>query len=232
MASILIFSPHPDDAEICLGGLIITYSKKYSIKIIQMTNGEASTNGNMAIRIQEENESIQKLKNVEIEYLNFTDLNINSNNYNQLTQVVEIIKKEKPSMIFLPSHSDLHTDHREANILIRNSINIAGIGNKSLDNISASHTCKILFEYSTELQLQANSIYVDVSEVYEDKKRLLDSFSSQLNPLNGIKTFLNIYLLQKIMAKDSYCGALIQTKYAEEIIPLMPIKLNNLFNLV
>lgn len=232
MANILIFSPHPDDAEICLGGLIITYSSQYSIKIIQMTNGEAATNGNMSVRIQEQSEAIRQIENVNIEYLNIKDLNINSNNCDQLRQVIEIIKKEKPSMIFLPSHSDLHTDHREANILIRKSVNIAGIGNKSLENTSISHTCKLLFEYSTELQLQVNSIYIDVSKVYEDKRKLLDSFSSQLNPQNRAKTFLNIFLLQKIIAKDSYCGALIQTKYAEEIIPLMPIKLNNLFSLV
>ena len=142
MANILIFSPHPDDAEICLGGLILTYSAKYSIKIIQMTNGEAATNGNMTVRIQEENESIRQIENVKIEYLNIKDLNVNSNNYDQLRQVIEIIKR-KAKYNFLPSHNDFHIDHREANILIRNSINIAGIGNRSLENTSMCHTCKL-----------------------------------------------------------------------------------------
>ena len=43
---IMIFSPHPDDAELCLGGFILEHSKRYKNLIVNLTNGDYSQNGN------------------------------------------------------------------------------------------------------------------------------------------------------------------------------------------
>ena len=54
MLDILAFSPHPDDVELCCGGLIAKMSSRgYRIGIIDLTRGELGTEGTAEARLEE-----------------------------------------------------------------------------------------------------------------------------------------------------------------------------------
>ena len=54
MASILVFAPHPDDAELGMGGAIVKLARQgHKIHIVDMTNGEPTPHGSVETRAKE-----------------------------------------------------------------------------------------------------------------------------------------------------------------------------------
>ena len=54
MASILVFAPHPDDAELGMGGTIVKLARQgHRIHIVDMTNGEPTPHGTVETRAKE-----------------------------------------------------------------------------------------------------------------------------------------------------------------------------------
>jgi LmbE family N-acetylglucosaminyl deacetylase len=59
----LVFSPHPDDAELFCGGLLLKLKKQgFTTAIVDLTQGELSTNGNPEIRSAETAEASEILQ--------------------------------------------------------------------------------------------------------------------------------------------------------------------------
>jgi LmbE family N-acetylglucosaminyl deacetylase len=55
---ILVISPHPDDAELGMGGTIATLTeKKYGVNIIDLTDGEPTPKGDPKTRLKEAKKS-------------------------------------------------------------------------------------------------------------------------------------------------------------------------------
>jgi|GEM_PF-5989306 len=67
----------------------------------------------------------------------------------------------------------------------------------------------------------------------EEKLNILSKYRSQLIQDNSrVKTYSNTRIFQKVLAKDKYCGSLINTDYAEEIISYKKITIKNIFDIV
>src|SRR5207237_9327756 len=54
MASILVFAPHPDDAELGMGGTIIKLARQgHRVHVVDVTNGEPTPFGSVETRAKE-----------------------------------------------------------------------------------------------------------------------------------------------------------------------------------
>ena len=54
MVDVIVFGPHPDDIEICTGGLVLVLRQRgYTVGGVDMTAGEAGTRGHRAGRAVE-----------------------------------------------------------------------------------------------------------------------------------------------------------------------------------
>src|SRR5215207_11526313 len=54
MASIIVFAPHPDDAELGMGGTIIKLARQgHKVHVVDMTNGEPTPHGSVETRARE-----------------------------------------------------------------------------------------------------------------------------------------------------------------------------------
>ena len=63
MIDFLVVSPHPDDAELALGGTLArAKAQGYSTAIIDLTKGEAATKGTPEIRAEEAAAAAQSLE--------------------------------------------------------------------------------------------------------------------------------------------------------------------------
>ena len=79
----------------------------------------------------------------------------------------------------------------------------------------------------------SNKIYIDISEYLEMKKELVNNFNSQLCKEKEYEyTYINNHILNKIISKDIYCGTLINTIAAEELLIENYIKIDNLFSII
>ena len=204
MINILVFSPHPDDAELCVGGTIIKHSDKYSIIIVDLSIGECSANGNNTVRQKEIDRANALLGINERICLDINDCEISSNSTEQLKKVIYTIRKYRPSIIISPYMLDNHPDHKETYKLIK----------------SAFKRCKYIYYYSQDIiSNNCNKLYIDITDIYDKKLLALEQYKSQFKMNMASKvTYLNKYMIQKITSKDTYNGALIGCEYAEELL--------------
>lgn len=128
---IVIFSPHPDDDVIGVGGTIQKLRENFNkIWSVYITNGvsnrksikrDISINEKQNIRINEAKESSEIL-NIEPVFLNldyFNGLEYNSKNINKIQS---LIVELEPEIIILPNKYELHPTHQISTRLILDSI--------------------------------------------------------------------------------------------------------------
>lgn len=214
MINILVFSPHPDDAELVVGGIIKKFSAIYNISIVYLTNGEYSCGGATDVRIQECNNACDELSVKMHTLLNIKDLGISRNSERQQDEIVKIIRESKPQMILSPHFSDSNVDHIEAYWLVRSCRYIAGTNQKTI--LGSPYFCKYIYYYGQNIAFCNNSFYIDVSDVYQSKIKAIRCYISQFGEkVNG--SYVKDILLERITSKDRHCGALFGVEYAEEI---------------
>lgn len=230
MCNILVFSPHPDDAELIIGGTIAKHSKKYRVIIVDLTKGENSFNSDENKRDIEAVAAGEILNIKGRINLKMKDGLINRNSIEEEKYVIGAIRKFRPSVILAPFKTDKHPDHKEAYYLIKKSVYKAGLN--IYPNLGENHNCKNLYYYAQDLNKNNNSFYIDVSQFYNLKFNALNCYKSQFDR-NEIysSTDLNKYMLRKVECKDRYCGSLIESEYAEEIIYEGKLVFENLLEL-
>ena len=119
--NILAFGAHPDDIELSCGGTIVKMVKTgYKVGVIDITEAELSTRGNVELRKQETKKSAEILKLQVRENLKIQDGQIENNQENRL-KVINCIRKYQPDIILAPYFEDRHPDHVHASNLVNES---------------------------------------------------------------------------------------------------------------
>lgn len=228
MVNILVFSSHPDDAELVIGGIIAKHSKKYKVVIVDLTKGEKSSNGGEEKRSFEALEAAKVLNIRKRINLEIKDCEVNHNSIEQEKLIIETIRNFRPSIIMAPFKTDAHPDHKEAHYLIKSAVYKAGVN--IYEELGEPHNCKYLYYYAQDFNKSKKSFYMDVTDVYDLKLKAIGCYKSQFIKQEGQRyTDLNKYMLKRIKAKDSYCGSLIQSEYGEELIYEGKLVLENIF---
>ena len=123
----LVFAAHPDDAELGMGGTIAKLTgNKFSVGLIDITQGEMGTRGNSDIRNYEALEATKILKSSIRENLLIPDGDIQLTNDN-VKKIVMLIRKYCPKVIFAPYFNDRHPDHVSASNLIKKAFFVSGL---------------------------------------------------------------------------------------------------------
>ncbi|NWF88333.1 MAG: PIG-L family deacetylase [Ignavibacteriaceae bacterium] len=120
-STIVVITPHPDDAEASCGGFIAnSVSAGDKVIILTMTGGELGIWGKdlreaRLIRINEANNAA-KILGAEVQFFGAIDasLFVDSSNANKLRI---ILSKIQPSIVLAPWPLDVHPDHQSAGIL-------------------------------------------------------------------------------------------------------------------
>lgn len=116
---VLVLSPHVDDETIGLGGTLLK-GKKLGTKmsLVYMTDGGGSTSNLSRRKLIEERKKEGYLVKESygfqsIYFLDEPDGELNSKKVELIDKLVDILNKEKPSIIFTPFLIDGHKDHVE-----------------------------------------------------------------------------------------------------------------------
>src|SRR5262245_54348949 len=111
---LLVFGPHPDDAEIGLGGAIARHADEgHAVGIIDLTAGELSSNGTPECRQREAAAAAKVLGLACRENLGWPDGGI-SNRPELVRSAVDAIRRHRPQAIAIPHWNDRHPDHVRA----------------------------------------------------------------------------------------------------------------------
>jgi hypothetical protein len=173
---ILVLAPHVDDETIGLGGTLFKHKKNHSsMVLLYLTDGSGSTSSlseEEVIRARkEEGERVKNLYGFNrLYFLDEKDGQLSSDKEELIKNLVEILEKENPDIIYTPFLIDGHKDHVETT---KSLIKALEKWNSEFENI-----------YMYEVNCPIDPIIVNcispMDEVlYNGKNKVYDTFSSQ-----------------------------------------------------
>jgi N-acetylglucosamine malate deacetylase 1 len=214
---ILAFGAHPDDVEIGVGGTLIRHAAMgYKCGIVDLTAGEAASNGTPEVRRQEALKAAEIMGMAARDNLGLPDAHLQVNE-ESLRPVIEVIRRYQPKVVIAPYHRDRHPDHIRASQLVREAAHLSGLRRYNADG--EPHRPPVVAQYFLAV-FEEPSFIVDISEFYEKKMGALVAHQSQfgLPSDSDWQTLVNNpRFIRLIQSRDQYVGSLIQVFYGEGI---------------
>lgn len=232
---VLVFSAHPDDAELSMGGTIAKLTHNgFKVGLIDLTRGELGSRGTPEIRQKEAFQAALILKAALRENLNIPDGNIQRNKEN-LMKIILQIRKYRPQIIFAPYKNDRHPDHMDTSALIKEAMFASGLSKiKTFDREvpQQAYRPQKLFYYMQTYTFEPTFI-VEITEFFDRKMNAIKSYSTQFFNPKSIEpeTFISRpEFLSYLEARSVFYGFQIGKKYGEPFFSEEKIELdiNNL----
>ncbi|MGE5176410.1 MAG: PIG-L family deacetylase [Hyphomicrobiales bacterium] len=180
---VLVFGPHPDDAEIGAGGVLLKLKDLgHATGIIDMTRGDMGW-GTPEERDRECADAAAILKLDVRENLDMGDHRI-EDTFENRCRVAAAIRRHRPEIIFAPYY-DIppgrglgHNDHGKTGILVSHAYNLAHLRKAPIEG--EAYQAKALFYYFLPPGTRPTFL-VDVSKYYDDWMRALECHRSQFS---------------------------------------------------
>ena len=218
---ILAFGAHPDDVELgCAGTIALSIAQGKTVAIVDLTQGELSTRGDVQTRKREAKIASDVLKIHNRENLKLKDGFFENNLKNQLV-LIEKIRKYKPNIVLCNSRRDRHIDHGKANQLVNDSCFLSGLNKiETIDQNGKNQTSwrpQLILEYIQWNEVKPDIVinitgYLDkkIEAVRAYKSQLFDSKNNENNTPISTENFLN-----SVKYRAQNLGRLIGTEAGE-----------------
>ncbi|MBU9714619.1 bacillithiol biosynthesis deacetylase BshB1 [Evansella tamaricis] len=213
---ILAVGAHPDDVEIGMGGTLAKYAfYGYKTGIVNLTKAELSSNGTVEERQNEAVDAANVLGVSKRIQLNFPDRHLLDNRSACIQELVTIIRKYRPRIVFAPDKEDRHPDHGHCTELVKEAIFSAGIKNYFPEsNPEAFRPDSLLyFQINGVMKPQ---IVIDITDYIDKKMEALACFKSQFQlGDNQVKTPLNTGYLDQLKGRERLMGNEVGVEFGE-----------------
>lgn len=224
----LFFGAHPDDVELSAGGTIARAVKDgLRVGMIDLTRGEMGTRGTPAIRRREAEAAARVLGASFRDQLDFGDGVLRSGRDEEL-QIIEILRRTRPQLVFAPYPDDRHPDHTRTGRLVTDAWFYAGL--RQLKTKLTAHRPQAVIYYLQNYMFPP-SFVVDTTAAWKTKMRAIAAYKSQFHDPKSKEpqTFISDPgFLEMIEARGKHFGALIGTRYGEAFVTKQPPRLEDL----
>jgi len=233
---VLAFGAHPDDVELGAGGILAVHvAKGKKVGIIDLTRGEMGTRGTPELRDEEAKKAGQILGCIIRENLAFSDGKIPTDHQAQI-KVAEVIRKYQPEVVLMNAPTDRHPDHGRASQLVEEACFLSGLHklevSSEYEELSPWRP-KQMYKYLQFYNLEPNLI-VDITSGFETKMAAVLAHKSQFFDPNSSEPETVIAskgFLDSVEARAMDWGRIIGAKYAEPLISVRHIGVENLLDL-
>ncbi len=212
MLNILVFAPHPDDDIIACGGSMAKYIREgHQVQVVYLTSGEAGSHqykkADLAvIREEEARQAAASLGIQQIRFLGMPDGYISYSRENLLT-LVNIIREERPSLIYVPHAQDAVRDHQFTWQLVHEACNKAA-GPWFQDCLAPPWSTPNILAYEVWTPLQETSYIEDISPFMLDKLKALRCHQSQLQMIKYDEAVQGLNRYRGVMSgQGQFCEA-------------------------
>jgi bacillithiol biosynthesis deacetylase BshB1 len=187
-----IIAPHPDDAELAMGGTIaLLVSQGHRVTIIDCTDGEPTPFGDPATRAREAAEAARVLGCERIN-LGWPNRSV-QHTLAARHQLAGELRTRTIDLLFVPHPDDVHPDHRAITRIAEDARFDAKLSKSDLPG-EPHHPRRLLHYFCTHLKaVPQPSLIVDCSAYAETKMRSIACYRSQFqaNPANrGVPAWL------------------------------------------
>jgi len=211
---ILVVSPHPDDAEISVGGLLLVAKQQGKrTGVIDLTNGEPTPHGSPEIRARETATATKILRLDFRENLGLPNRSL-EHTLEARRELAGVFRRTKPKLLLLPYWEDAHPDHVAATELAEAARFWAKLSRSDLPG-EPYHPPTVLYYWSIHLRIHRSPAAVfDISPVMEEKMAAIRCYESQF--MAG-KPQQFPTALDDIRDRARYWGWSIQSAYGEPL---------------
>lgn len=210
---VAVFAPHPDDAEIGMGGTIASLLKEgIRVVLVDLTDGEPTPHGSVEIRAKETARASGILGVVERYNLGIKNREVFDTVENRKT-VANIIREIKPEILFIPHWEDAHPDHVHACALVEAARFYSKLVKSDLLH-TPHHPRKVFHYFSTHLRSRFIPSFInDISSYLSTKMSAITAYESQFVTHEG-----NRRRLLEIENEAKYWGAQIEVAAGEPFV--------------
>ena len=231
---ILVFSVHPDDAELACAGTILKHvAAGKQVGIVDLTRGELGTRGSAEIRDQEATASARILGLQFRENLGMKDGFFRNDEEHQI-KIIEMIRKYQPEIVLSNALYDRHPDHGRAGDLIFDASFLSGLTKVKTfynDTDQQAWRPRMILQYIQDRYIEPD-ILIDVTDFWDKKMDAIKAFSTQFfnSDIEGENTYISSpEFLMVIEARAREFGKYIGTTYAEGFTSRKYLGVDNLF---
>lgn len=219
---LLAIAPHPDDAEICCGGLLIKSAQAgYRVGVVDLTRGELGSQGTPEERTQEAAAASSIMGLRMRENLGLPDGGISCSD-EHISAVVKSVRHHQPRLLLAPYWHEKHPDHTQASELVSRAVFVAGLRSYRPDLGAAFSPPQVLY-YHMRYDFRPSFI-CDISAVFDLKVQAIRCYQSQIvrrpegepvvagqpGPLISSPRFM-----QSVEVRDRYYASMIGSDFAE-----------------
>ena len=226
---LLVVAPHPDDAEISVGGTIIkSLSQGQNVGVLDLTDGEPTPHGTIERRRDETAEATSVLGLAWRQQLDLPNRSL-ENDLSSRRKLAEVFRQTRPKIILAPYWEDAHPDHTAASALVDAARFWSKLSRSDLAG-QPFHPPRVFYYWSIHLRIHPKPAFVvDISNEIDQKMQAIECFQSQVHDGRDA-TFPNV--LDDIRDRARYWGWTIGAAYGEPFGSREEIPVKNLASLV
>lgn len=219
MLDLLVIGPHPDDAELGMGGsLAKAKGLGCTTGVIDLTRGESATKGTPEIRAQEAAAAAKVLGLDVRQNMGWPDSRIMDSEDRRL-QLGRAIRELRPRVIAAPHSNDRHPDHVAAAHIVPAAVHLAGLKNSPLSGEPFKPT--YLFHYMGNYPFTPTLI-IDTSDYIDVWEEAVRCYGSQFTGESASET-VTPDVFRRRRARAGYWGTFIDARYGEPLWAPAPI---------
>jgi bacillithiol biosynthesis deacetylase BshB1 len=219
MADLLVFSPHPDDAEIHCGATIAAQVRRGgSVVVVDATRGEMGSRGTVGERAQEAEAAARVLGLAARENLGLRDGHIPSDDHAARALVVDAIRRHRPRAVLCISAHARHPDHIALARLVEPAVKAAALHLLPTPSGVGAFSGARLWFYEAELPFVPRLLVLAEEADWQKKRDAIRCYGSQLHRdgAAGLPTSISSPgFLPGIEARGRAWGAHAGAAYAE-----------------
>ncbi len=220
----LVIAPHPDDAELGMGGAIAKMlDQGWHVGVLDLTSGEPTPFGDVPTRQRETQNATDILQIPWRENLGLTNRALEPT-LEARSKLANVFRRTRPRWLFAPYWEDAHPDHTAATKLVEDARFWSKLTKSHLEG-APYHPERIFYYYCVHLKHVAQPAFVlDISDQWERKAKSIAAYESQFT-VN--KEHLDPSFHERIRDEAAYWGKMIGSRYGEPFASREPIALTD-----
>jgi bacillithiol biosynthesis deacetylase BshB1 len=226
---ILIIAPHPDDAELGMGGAMGKFkSEGLRVGVLDLTSGEPTPYGSPEIRARETAAATEILGLDWRSNLGLPNRRLEAT-LEARHQLAGVIRQVRPRWLFAPYWIDAHPDHVAATQLVEAARFWAKLTKCDLPG-EPCHPQRLYNYYCVHLKLALQPAFIlDISDFWEQKLAAIRCYHSQF--VEGRSPDPPTFL-EQLRDEASYWGKTIGVCYGEPYACREPVGLSSMQSLL
>ncbi|WP_146599999.1 bacillithiol biosynthesis deacetylase BshB1 [Novipirellula aureliae] len=226
---LLVVAPHPDDAELGMGGTIAKMrSLGMRVGVLDLTTGEPTPHGSEAIRKTETATATERLQLTWRGNAGLPNRKL-QHTLESRELVASYFRVLQPRWIFAPYWEDAHPDHVAATDLIEAARFWAKLSKTDMPG-ERFHPERVFYYFCIHLKLAVQpSWIVDISEHWETKLAAIEAYQSQF--IVG-RPSEPPTMIDRLRDEAANWGRLIGRPYGEPFATKEPLGLESLLGVI